>query len=92
MDEKLPVVEIVVESWRLAARAFVPSLPWLGLLMALAGLYRLVLGMDFDRSAIVALNLMAAVFFAGVAYSLSTPIWPSTWPSCLSASLSASSS
>ena len=72
MDEKLPVVEIVVESWRLAARAFVPGLPWLGLLMAIAGLYRLVLGMDFDRSAIVALNLMAAVFFAGVAYSLNT--------------------
>lgn len=70
MDAKLPVVEIVVESWRLAVRALVPSLPWLGLLMALAGLYRLVLGMDFDRSAIVALNLLAAVFFAGVAFSL----------------------
>jgi hypothetical protein len=70
MDEKLPVVEIVAESWRLAVRALVPGLPWLGLLMLFAGLYRLVIGMAFDGAAIVALNLMAAVFFAGVALSL----------------------
>lgn len=70
MDEKLPVVEIVVEAWRHAARACVPSLPWLGVLMVLAGLYRLVLGMDVGGAAIIAVNLMAAVFFAGVALSL----------------------
>ena len=70
MDEKLPVLEIAAEAWRLAARACLPSLPWLGLLMVLAGLYRLVLGMEVNGAAIVALNLMAAVFFAGVAYSL----------------------
>jgi hypothetical protein len=70
MDVKLPVLEIAADAWRLAARAFVPSLPWLGLLMLFAGLYRLVLGMAFDGAAIIALNLMAAVFFAGVAFSL----------------------
>jgi hypothetical protein len=70
MDEKLPVLEIAGEAWRLAVRALVPSLPWLGLLMLFAGLYRLVLGMAFDGAAIIALNLMAAVFFAGVAFSL----------------------
>jgi hypothetical protein len=71
MDVKLPVLEIAAEAWRLAARACVPSLPWLGLLMVLAGLYRLVLGMEVNGAAIIALNLMAGVFFAGVAFSLS---------------------
>ncbi|MFT5775431.1 hypothetical protein [Hyphomonas sp.] len=71
MDEKLPVLEIAAEAWRLGARAFVPNLPWLGLLMVLAGLYRLVLGMEVNGAVIIALNLMAAVFFVGVAFSLS---------------------
>ena len=70
MDVKLPVLEIAADAWRLAARACLPSLPWLGPLMLFAGLYRLVIGMAFNGAAIVALNLMAAVFFAGVAYSL----------------------
>ena len=70
MDEKLPVVEIARESWRLASRAVVPGLPWLAGLMVSAGAYRLALGSAIGGGSIIALALLAAVFVAGVAYSL----------------------
>ncbi|MEH6411934.1 MAG: hypothetical protein V7741_15510 [Hyphomonas sp.] len=70
MDARLPVVGIAVESWRLALRAYVPGLPWLAALMVAAGLYRLALGSAAGGNSLIAFALLAAVFLAGVAYSL----------------------
>ena len=70
MDEKLPVVEIVVESWRLAARAFVPSLPWLGLLMVACGGFFLALGRVGDVGSGVVFGAFLIACFAGMAFSL----------------------
>lgn len=70
MDARLPLVEIIVESWRFALRGFVPSLPWLAGLMVSAGFYRLALSSAAGGNLPVAFILLAAVFVAGVAYSL----------------------
>mgnify|MGYP003664348307 FL=1 len=70
MDVKLPVLEIAAEAWRLAARAFVPSLPWLGLLMVLAGLHRMAFGSGVSTGLYAAHALQLAVFIVGIAYSL----------------------
>lgn len=70
MVAKLPVVGIAMDSWRLALRSFMPGLPWLAALMVAAGFYRLALGSATGGDSLIAFALLAAVFLAGVAYSL----------------------
>ncbi|KCZ87151.1 hypothetical protein [Hyphomonas johnsonii] len=71
MADRLPVTGLVAEAWRLAARSFVPGLRWLGALVLASGLYTVALESASGGGSVLALALLAAVFCAGVAWSLS---------------------